>query len=69
MNGVAACYHAQGYDMTLLKWLIGVAAVFGGFVALMYVAQRALMYHPEALRTPPAAAGLFDAAGVRSRHR
>ena len=46
--------------MTLLKWLIAVAAVFGGFVALMYVAQRALMYHPEALRTPPAAAGLFD---------
>jgi fermentation-respiration switch protein FrsA (DUF1100 family) len=46
--------------MTLLKWLIGVAAVFGGFVALMYVAQRALMYHPEALRTLPAAAGLFD---------
>ena len=55
--------------MTLLKWLIAVAAVFGGFVALMYVAQRALMYHPEVLRTPPATAGLFDAAGVRSRHR
>src|SRR5258708_36052461 len=52
--------NAQGYDMTLLKWLIAVAAVFGGFVALMYVAQRALMYHPEALRTPPATAGLFD---------
>src|SRR5258708_24531691 len=52
--------NAQGYDMTLLKWLIAVAAVFGGCVALMYVAQRALMYHPEALRTPPAAAGLFD---------
>jgi len=46
--------------MALLKWMIAVAAVFGGFVALMYVAQRALMYHPEALRTPPAAAGLFD---------
>jgi fermentation-respiration switch protein FrsA (DUF1100 family) len=46
--------------MTLVKWLIAVAAVFGGFVALMYVAQRALMYHPEALRTPPAAAGLFE---------
>src|SRR5947207_5064809 len=46
--------------MTLLKWLIAVAAVFGGSVGLMYVAQRALMHHPEALRTPPAAAGLFD---------
>src|SRR4051812_32817502 len=52
--------NAQGYDMTLLKWLIAVAAVFGGFVALMYVAQRALMYHPEVLRTPPATAGLVD---------
>jgi len=50
--------------MTLLKWLIAVAAVFGGFVALMYVAQRALMYHPEVLRTPPAAAGLFDVQEV-----
>ena len=46
--------------MTLLKWLIAVAAVFGGFVALMYVAQRALMYHPETFRTPPPVAGLFD---------
>jgi hypothetical protein len=52
--------------MTLLKWLIAVAAMFGGFVALMYVAQRALMYHPEALRTPPAAAGLFDDRMVRA---
>ncbi len=46
--------------MTLLKWLIGAAAAFGGFVALMYLTQRALMYHPEALRTPPAMAGLPD---------
>ena len=30
----------------------------------MYVAQRALMYHPERLRTPPAAAGLFDVQEV-----
>ena len=46
--------------MTLLKWLIAAAAAFGGFVALMYLAQRALMYHPETLRTPPAVAGLSD---------
>ena len=46
--------------MTLLKWLIAAAAAFGGFVVLMYLAQRALMYHPEKLRTPPAAAGLID---------
>ena len=46
--------------MTLLKWLIGAVAAFGGFVALMYLTQRALMYHPEVLRTPPAMAGLPD---------
>ena len=46
--------------MTLLKWLAAAAATFGGFVALMYLAQRALMYHPETFRTPPIVAGLFD---------
>jgi fermentation-respiration switch protein FrsA (DUF1100 family) len=46
--------------MTLLKWLIAVATAFGGFVALMYLTQRALMYHPETFRTPPAMAGLPD---------
>src|SRR4029079_11039914 len=50
--------------MTLLKYVIAAAAAFGGFVALMYVAQRSLMYHPERLRTPPEAAGLFDAQEI-----
>jgi hypothetical protein len=30
----------------------------------MYAAQRSLQYHPERQRTPPAAAGLFDAREV-----
>jgi len=47
--------------MTLLKGLLGAVVLFGGFVALMYVAQRSLMYFPERLRTAPAAAG-FPAA-------
>jgi hypothetical protein len=50
--------------MALLKWFILAAVVFGGFVALMYVAQRSLQYYPERQRTPPAAAGLFDAQEV-----
>ena len=37
---------------------------FGGFVALMYVAQRSLMYFPDRSRTPPAAAGLPDAQEI-----
>ena len=44
--------------MALLKWLIGAAAAFGGLVALMYVAQRSLMYFLERLQTSPAVAGL-----------
>jgi hypothetical protein len=47
--------------MALLKWLIGAAAAFGGLVALMYVAQRSLMYFPERLHTPPAMAGFPEA--------
>jgi fermentation-respiration switch protein FrsA (DUF1100 family) len=50
--------------MTLLKWLIGALAVFGGFVALMYFAQRSLMYFPETQQTSPAAAGLSGAEEV-----
>lgn len=44
--------------MHLLKWLIVAALVYGGLVAVMYVAQRSLMYFPERLRTAPAEAGL-----------
>jgi uncharacterized protein len=48
----------------LLKVLILAAAAFCGFVTLIYLAQRSLMYHPERLRTPPASAGLSDAEEV-----
>jgi uncharacterized protein len=47
--------------MSTLKLLIGVLVVFGGFVALMYVAQRSLMYFPDRQRIAPAAAGLPQA--------
>ena len=47
--------------MTLLKSLIVAVLAFGGFVMLVYAAQRSLMYYPERLRTPPAAAGLSEA--------
>jgi fermentation-respiration switch protein FrsA (DUF1100 family) len=58
--------------MAALKLLLGVLVAFGGFVALMYVAQRSLMYFPDRERVPPAAAGLpsaeevaLDSAGER----
>jgi fermentation-respiration switch protein FrsA (DUF1100 family) len=50
--------------MTLLKWLIGALVGFGGFVALMYVMQRSMMYFPDRTRTPPAAAGLPTAEEI-----
>jgi fermentation-respiration switch protein FrsA (DUF1100 family) len=47
------------------KWVL---VIFGGgylaLVVLMYVAQRALMYFPETIRTAPAEAGLGDAEEV-----
>jgi fermentation-respiration switch protein FrsA (DUF1100 family) len=50
--------------MVLLKSLIAAAVVSGGFVALIYAAQRLLMYHPERLRTAPDAAGLPGAQEI-----
>jgi fermentation-respiration switch protein FrsA (DUF1100 family) len=50
--------------MTLLKWLLGALALFGGFVAFMYVTQRSIMYFPETLRITPADAGFGGAQEV-----
>jgi fermentation-respiration switch protein FrsA (DUF1100 family) len=50
--------------MAVLKLLLGALVVFGGFVALMYVAQRSLMYFPDRERTAPATAGLPSAEEV-----
>ena len=50
--------------MTLLKWLLAALVAFGGFVALMYWAQRSLMYFPDRVRTSPAAAGFPEAEEV-----
>ena len=48
----------------MLKWLIGAVVGYGGFVTLLYVAQRSLQYFPERRRTTPAAAGLPEAEEV-----
>src|ERR671934_2467737 len=51
--------------MTALKWIL-IAGVFGyaAVLALMYFAQRSLMYFPDVKRSPPAAAGLPQAQEV-----
>src|SRR5262249_62409529 len=51
--------------MTTLKWILIVCIVgYLGLGAVMYFAQRALMYFPETTRTPPAAAGLPQAEEI-----
>ena len=47
-----------------LKWLIVPVIVYGGFVALVYVAQRLFQYFPERRRTAPSAIGLAKAEEV-----
>src|SRR5271170_6622707 len=48
----------------IVKWLIAGVVLYGGLVALAYVAQRSLQYFPERRRTPPGAAGLAEAEEV-----
>jgi uncharacterized protein len=51
--------------MSTLKWIaVWVAAGYLGLGALMYFAQRSLMYFPERVRTAPAAAGFPQAQEV-----
>lgn len=51
--------------MATLKWIaVWVAAGYLGLGALMYFAQRSLMYFPERVRTAPAAAGFPQAEEV-----
>jgi fermentation-respiration switch protein FrsA (DUF1100 family) len=50
--------------MVQAKWVLILLSFYVGLVALMYVAQRALMYFPETLRTAPAAAGFPEAEEV-----
>jgi len=51
--------------MTTLKWIaVLVLCLYLGFAAILYLAQRSLMYFPEAIRTAPAHAGLPEAEEV-----
>jgi fermentation-respiration switch protein FrsA (DUF1100 family) len=51
--------------MAALKWLaIFIVVGYGGMLALLYFAQRSLMYFPDRDRTAPAAAGLPQAQEI-----
>ena len=48
----------------MLKSLIAVIVLYGGFVALVYAGQRSLQYFPERRRTAPGTIGLPEAEEV-----
>jgi uncharacterized protein len=48
----------------MLKTLIIALCIYCGFVALLYFAQRGMMYFPDTARTPPADADLPEAEEV-----
>jgi fermentation-respiration switch protein FrsA (DUF1100 family) len=51
--------------MSTLKAVLVVGlSAYLGFVALLYLVQRSMMYFPETIRTPPAEAGFPEAAEV-----
>ena len=50
--------------MTLAKWLIWAVVIYVGFVGLLYLAQRKLMYLPDSTRYALAAVGLPEAQEV-----
>jgi fermentation-respiration switch protein FrsA (DUF1100 family) len=51
--------------MTVLTWIAAIAVcLYVGFAAMVYFAQRSLMYFPETIHTTPAAAGLPEAEEV-----
>jgi uncharacterized protein len=53
------------YAPTALKWIVVVlAGLYVGMTAILYFAQRSLMYFPETVHTTPAAAGLPEAEEV-----
>jgi uncharacterized protein len=49
---------------TLKSFLILAVVFYGGLMALLYIAQRALQYFPESFRTAPSVAGLPEAEEV-----
>ena len=49
---------------TLKSVIITLLVCYGGLVALLFVAQRSLMYFPDRMRVAPAAAGLPEAEDI-----
>jgi hypothetical protein len=48
----------------ILKWVLAVIFLYGGFVALIYLVQRYFQYFPERMRTLPSEVGLPEAKEV-----
>src|SRR6185369_4181227 len=50
--------------MTVLKWVLVVAAGYGCLVALLFFVQRSMMYFPVRTHVTPVQAGLPEASEV-----
>ena len=56
---------AHAHTMTALVWIAVIAlTAYVGLAAIVYLAQRSLMYFPDTIRTTPATAGLPEAEAV-----
>ncbi len=65
--GAKECLHIIATGGALKSFLLILLAGYLALVAIMYLAQRALMYFPETLRVAPAAAGFAQAQEVALR--
>jgi uncharacterized protein len=55
----------KAYGLTVLKWCaVAVVCLYLGVAAVLYVAQRSMMYFPETIHTTPAQAGLPEAEEI-----
>jgi len=66
VGAMPAARRVRSRRMTMLVWLAALALCgYIAVTAIVYVAQRSLMYFPETRHTAPAAAGLPEAEEVR----
>jgi pimeloyl-ACP methyl ester carboxylesterase len=62
---VRAWLQRPSWAMTALMWIaVALFCLYLGLAAILYFAQRSMMYFPETIHTPPAEAGLPEAEEV-----
>src|SRR5271167_3867069 len=63
--GIRPRLGSRGRTMNVIGWTAVIAlCLYAGLAAMIYLAQRSLMYFPETIHTTPAAAGLPQAEEI-----